>query len=98
MNILAETYLNYKTVPIESLIGKKGKDQTTMQEVEIEKIAEYAGEDADITLQLKEVFVPMLRENKMEKLFHEVENPLVRFGRDGTYRSKSRYSCFRRIV
>jgi DNA polymerase-1 len=48
-----------------------------MQEVEIEKIAEYAGEDADITLQLKEVFVPMLRENKMEKLFHEVENPLV---------------------
>jgi DNA polymerase-1 len=77
INILAETYLNYTMVPIESLIGKKGKSQSNMSEVEIEKIAEYAGEDADITLQLKEVFVPMLKENKMDKLFHEVENPLV---------------------
>jgi DNA polymerase-1 len=77
INILAETYLNYTMVPIESLIGKKGKTQSNMSEVDIEKIAEYAGEDADITLQLKEVFVPMLKENKMDKLFHEVENPLV---------------------
>jgi DNA polymerase I len=77
INILAETYLNYTMVPIESLIGKKGKSQSNMSEVEIEKIAEYAGEDADITLQLKVVFVPLLKENKMDKLFHEVENPLV---------------------
>ncbi|QHT69814.1 DNA polymerase I [Rhodocytophaga rosea] len=77
MDILAETYLHYQTVSIESLIGKKGKDQITMDKVEIEKIAEYAGEDADITLQLKEVFLPKLRENKMEKLFYEIENPLV---------------------
>jgi DNA polymerase-1 len=77
INILAETYLNYSMVHIESLIGKKGKNQGNMSEVEIEKIAEYAGEDADITFQLKEVFVPLLKENKMDKLFHEVENPLV---------------------
>jgi DNA polymerase-1 len=77
INLLAETYLNYSMVHIESLIGKKGKNQSNMSEVEIEKIAEYAGEDADITLQLKDVFVPKLKENKMDKLFHEVENPLV---------------------
>jgi DNA polymerase-1 len=77
INLLAETYLNYTMVHIESLIGKKGKGQSNMSEVEIEKIAEYAGEDADITLQLKEVFIPLLKENKMDKLFQEVENPLV---------------------
>lgn len=77
MDILAQTYLHYTPVHIESLIGKKGKNQSNMQQVEIEKIAEYAGEDADITLQLKDVLVPMLRANKLEKLFYEVENPLV---------------------
>src|SRR5690606_36630678 len=63
--------------PIEELIGKKGKNQGTMRDVEPAKITDYAAEDADITLQLKEVFVPLLKEKDVEKVFNEVENPLV---------------------
>lgn len=77
MDILAENYLNYRPVPIESLIGKKGKNQGNMRDIEAEAVAEYAGEDADITLQLKEIFEPQLKENKVEKLFREIEMPLV---------------------
>ncbi len=77
MDILAETYLNYKPVPIESLIGKKGKKQLSMRTVDLETIKEYAAEDADITLQLKEVFKPKLKETGTEKLFNEIEMPLV---------------------
>lgn len=77
MDIMAETYLNYAPVSIETLIGKKGKTQGNMRDADIEKIKEYAAEDADITLQLKEHFVPMLKEKKAEKLFTEVEMPLV---------------------
>jgi len=77
MDVLAENFLNYTPVSIESLIGKKGKGQLTMGDVAIEKIAEYAAEDADVTQQLKEVFAPMLKENKLEKLFFDVETPLV---------------------
>lgn len=77
MDVLAENYLNYRPVPIEALIGKKGKKQGNMRDIEAEAIAEYAGEDADITLQLKEIFAPQLKENKLEKLFHEIEMPLV---------------------
>ncbi len=77
MNVLAETYLNYSPVPIENLIGKKGKDQLSMRSVELNIISEYAAEDADITLQLKEQFVPMLKDTQTEKLFNEVEIPLI---------------------
>lgn len=78
MDIMAMTYLNYEPVDIESLIGKKGKGQLTMRDVEIEKIVEYAAEDADVTLQLKEVFAPRLEKDNLHKLFDQVEMPLVR--------------------
>ena len=77
MDVLAETYLQYAPVSIETLIGKKGKDQLSMRDVEISKIAEYAAEDADITLQLKQQFAPMLEKNKVKKLFENVELPLI---------------------
>ncbi len=77
MDLLAETYLNYSPISIETLIGKKGKNQTSMRDAEIEAIKEYAAEDADVTLQLEKVFAPKLEENKLEKLFHDVEVPLV---------------------
>ncbi len=77
MDALAETYLHYKPVPIESLIGKKGKNQQSMRTVALEEIKEYAAEDADVTLQLREVFEPKLKETGTEKLFYETEMPLV---------------------
>ncbi|MBI3502167.1 MAG: DNA polymerase I [Bacteroidetes bacterium] len=77
MNILAETYLHYSPVSIETLIGKKGKGQLSMRAVPTEQICEYAAEDADITLQLGEKFMPMLKETETKKLFEEVEMPLV---------------------
>jgi DNA polymerase I len=78
MDVLSERFLGYEPVHIEELIGKKGKTQGSMRDVEIEKIKEYAGEDADITLQLKNVFVPLLKKKDVEKVFNEVENPLVK--------------------
>ena len=77
MDLLAETYLNYTPVSIESLIGKKGKNQSNMREVDIEIVKEYAAEDADITFQLKQHFEPMLKEFKVDNLFHDVEIPLI---------------------
>lgn len=78
MDLLSVQYLGYEPVSIETLIGKKGKNQGNMRDVEIEKVREYAGEDADITLQLKKAFVPLLKEKEVERVFREVENPLVR--------------------
>jgi DNA polymerase-1 len=78
MDILSAKYLGYEPVHIVDLIGKKGKAQGTMRDVEIEKAKEYAVEDADITLQLKNIFVPQLKPNGVEKIFYEVENPLVK--------------------
>lgn len=78
MDILSEKFLGYEPVHIEELIGKKGKTQGSMRDVEIEKIKEYAGEDADITLQLKNVFTPLLKQREVERVFNEVENPLVK--------------------
>jgi DNA polymerase-1 len=78
MDLLAESYLGYSPVSIETLIGKKGKEQLSMRQVPLEQIKEYAGEDADITLQLKEKFVPELKKNAVEKLFTEVEVPLIK--------------------
>jgi DNA polymerase-1 len=77
MDILAENYLGYSPVSITTLIGAKGKNQGTMRDVEIEKIKEYAAEDADITLQLKEVFEPKLQQVNGTKLATDIENPLV---------------------
>lgn len=77
MDALANAYLNYEPVAIEALIGKKGPKQLTMRDVAIEKLVEYAAEDADITLQLKQKLQPLLVENQAEKLFKGVEVPLV---------------------
>ena len=78
MDILSAQYLQYEPVHIEELIGKKGKGQGNMRDVELEKIKEYAAEDADITLQLKHIFTPLLKEKEVEKVFSQVENPLVK--------------------
>ncbi|MFT7071414.1 MAG: DNA polymerase-1 [Patiriisocius sp.] len=78
MDVLAETYLNYTPVSITELIGKKGKNQKSMRDVSIEEQTEYAVEDADITLQLKEHFSKELGEANIQKLFHEIELPLLR--------------------
>ena len=78
MDVLAETYLNYTPIPIVDLIGKKGKNQLSMREVDLEKQTEYAVEDADITLQLKEHFEKELGEANTKKLFDEIEIPLLR--------------------
>jgi len=77
MNVLAETYLNYSPVSIETLIGKKGKGQLNMRDVPLEDIKEYASEDADITLQLKNKFEAMMTEPNTKKLFEEIEIPLI---------------------
>ncbi len=78
MDLLSAKYLGYEPVHIEELIGKKGKQQGSMRDVELEKIKEYAAEDADITLQLKQVLLPQLKEKDVERVFFEVENPLVK--------------------
>lgn len=78
MDVLAETYLNYTPVSITELIGKKGKNQLSMREVPIEKQTEYAVEDADITLQLKQHFQEELGAANTQKLFDDIEVPLLR--------------------
>lgn len=77
MDYLAETYLGYKTIHIDELIGKKGKNQLSMRSVMPDLLSEYACEDADITLQLKLKFDPMLDEGGLRKIFEEIEIPLV---------------------
>lgn len=77
MDSLAAAYLNYTCISIEELIGKKGAKQKSMKDIPVEKVAEYAVEDADITFQLKEIFASKLEEEKTLKLFREVELPLV---------------------
>jgi DNA polymerase-1 len=78
MDVLAETYLNYTPISITELIGKKGKNQLSMREVSLEKQTEYAVEDTDITLQLKEHFQGELTEANTKKLFDEIEIPLIK--------------------
>ena len=77
MDVLAETYLNYSPVPIEKLIGKKGKNQKSMRDVDLQEQTEYAVEDADVTLQLKELFKAKLEEAGTLELFNDIEIPLV---------------------
>ncbi len=78
MDYMAETVLNYHTIHIEELIGAKGKNQLTMDRVPLDKIAEYAAEDADITLQLHAILAQKIGENHLEHLFYDIEMPLVR--------------------
>ncbi|HLT06315.1 MAG TPA: DNA polymerase I [Cyclobacteriaceae bacterium] len=77
MDWLAQQYLNYDPVPIESLIGKKGKSQANMRDMLIQDVVEYASEDADITLRLKKKLEPELQRDHLEQLFFKVETPLV---------------------
>lgn len=78
LDYLTESYLDYKMIPIEDLIGKNGKNQLTMRQVSVEKVAEYAAEDADLTLQMVPVLNKMLDENDLTGLFHTLEEPLIR--------------------
>ena len=77
MDILAENFLGYSPIPITSLIGAKGKAQLNMRDAELEKIKDYASEDADITLQLKDIFEPTLIKANADRLAKEIENPLI---------------------
>ncbi|WP_298246095.1 DNA polymerase I [uncultured Christiangramia sp.] len=77
MDVLAETYLNYTPQPITELIGKKGKNQKSMRDVDLKSQTEYGVEDADITLQLKTLFEKELEDANTKKLFNEIEIPLV---------------------
>jgi DNA polymerase-1 len=85
MDSMSEKYLGYEPIHIEELIGKKGKSQGSMRDVESEKLKEYAGEDADITLQLKEKFLPLLKQKEVDTVFEKVENPLVKVLADMEY-------------
>jgi len=76
MDVMAENYLNYSPVSITELIGKKGVKQGNMRDVPVEDVVEYAGEDADITLQLKHLLEKEIKENNLESLLHDVEEPL----------------------
>ena len=77
MDLLSAKYLGYEPVHIEELIGRKGKGQLTMRDIPFDKIKDYAAEDADITLQLKAKFEPLLKTNEVEKVFNEAELPLL---------------------
>lgn len=87
MDLLAEKYLSYRPVPIEKLIGERGPRQKNMREVDRDVVKEYSVEDADVTWQLKETFIPLIAEQGMEKLASEIEMPLIsvlsRMERDG---------------
>ncbi len=78
MDLLSVKYLSYQPVSIEELIGKKGKNQSNMRDVPLDKITDYAAEDADITLQLKHVFEPLVKAKQVENIFNKIENPLVK--------------------
>ncbi|HLO56017.1 MAG TPA: DNA polymerase I [Saprospiraceae bacterium] len=78
LDYLTESYLDYKMVPIEDLIGKGGKNQLSMRDVSLEKVKEYAGEDADLTLQLAPVMKKLMAENELDPLYMDIEEPLIR--------------------
>ena len=78
MDFMAETLLHYRTIHIEELIGPKGKHQKNMRDLDPKDVYEYAAEDADVTLKLKNVLEPMLKEKGMERLFWDIEMPLVK--------------------
>lgn len=77
MDVLAEDYLHYSPISIETLIGKKGKNQLNMRDIEVEKVAEYAAEDADITYRLKQSLEPLLDEKEVRSVLEKIEAPLI---------------------
>jgi DNA polymerase I len=77
MDMLSFKYLNYQPVSIETLIGKKGKGQLSMRQAPLEQIKDYAAEDADVTLRLKNAFDPLLVQQEVKHVFETVENPLI---------------------
>ena len=77
MNLLSEAYLGYSPVHIESLIGEKGNSQKNMRSVPVDKLIEYAVEDADVTYQLKKVFEPRIESERLSDLAHDIEMPLI---------------------
>lgn len=77
LDYLCETYLGYRKIPTENLIGPRGRQQITMRSVDPRKLMDYACEDADLTFQLKQFLDPLLGQNKVDQLFHELEMPLV---------------------
>ncbi|MDO5035684.1 MAG: DNA polymerase I [Porphyromonas sp.] len=77
MDFLSETYLGYRPIPITELIGARGKGQKSMRDLAPDKVAPYAAEDADVTLQLYEALLPELKEKELEKLYYELEMPLM---------------------
>lgn len=77
LDYLSESYLDYKMVPIEALIGKRGKHQLTMRDIDVEKVSEYAGEDADMTLQVKEVIEEKVKEFGVHDIYLKIEEPLI---------------------
>jgi DNA polymerase I len=77
LDYLAENYLNYQTIRIEELIGPRGKNQLSMRQVPVEKVVDYASEDADITLKLKNVFAEKIEQSDLKDLFYDIEMPLV---------------------
>ena len=85
LDYLSESYLNYKKVATKDLIGRKGKNQLTMRDIDIEKVKEYAGEDADITYRLYPEMKALLQENKLEKFYYDIEEPLIRVLSDMEY-------------
>ena len=78
MDYLAEVYLNYETIHYEDLVGSKGKKQLTLESVEVEKVCDYAAEDADITLQLWNILSEKVKQEKLEHLFYNIEMPLMK--------------------
>ena len=77
LDTLSESYLNYSPISIESLIGKRGKNQGSMKDVPVEELTDYAAEDADLTLQLKQIFDKELKANEVENIFKNIEIPMI---------------------
>lgn len=77
LDYLSESYLKYKMEPIENLIGKKGKGQLSMRDIDVDKVKDYAAEDADITYQLKDIFDKELEQEGLKDIFHNIEMPLI---------------------
>ena len=82
---LSAQYLSYAPIAVEELIGKKGRNQGSLRNVDLEKITNYAAEDADLTFQLKHVFAGLVKSRELEKVFNEIESPLVKVLTDVEY-------------
>lgn len=77
LDFLTEAYVQYKMVPIEDLIGRRGKNQLTMRDIEVAKVSEYAGEDADLTLQVYKEILEKVKEEKLTEVYSKIEEPLI---------------------